>query len=233
MERLTERNGKQILGKYGVAIFEVLERLAAYEDTGLSPAEVAELAQAKADGRLVVLPETGIGDLSDGYHTFNELYHHRAILFSVICNEHPDISWKSKLHHDGTMFDGMFIVGINTPEGQATYHYDIDPYWDMFRVPELSQAPKWDGHTPAQAIERIGRLTQPENKPLTNADRIRSMSDEELAEYIFGLGNGPENCDEHCAYQDDCNAEGFNYNTCIKACIKGVTDWLKQPVKEE
>jgi hypothetical protein len=75
------------------------------------------------------------------------------------------------------------------------------------------------------------RRAQPENKPLTNADRIRSMSDEELAEYIFGLGNGPENCDGHCAYQDDCNAEGFNYNTCIKACIKGVTDWLKQPVR--
>ncbi len=115
--------------------------------------------QAEREGRLLVLPETGIGDLSDGYHTFNELYHHRAILFSVICNEHPDISWKSKLHHDGTMFDGMFIVGINTPEGQATYHYDINPYWDMFRVRELEKAPEWDGHTSEQAIERIAGLT--------------------------------------------------------------------------
>jgi len=139
---------------------EISNRLAAYEDIGLSPDEVQELAQAKADGRLVVLPETGIGDLSDGYHTFNELYHHRAILFSVICNEHPDISWKSKLHHDGTMFDGMFIVGINTPEGQATYHYDINPYWDMFRVRELEKAPEWDGHTSEQAIERIAGLTR-------------------------------------------------------------------------
>lgn len=34
----------------------VWERLAAYEATGLSPEEVAELAQAKKDGRLVVLP---------------------------------------------------------------------------------------------------------------------------------------------------------------------------------
>ncbi len=123
-------------------------------------AKLNEYEEAKADGRLVVLPETGIGDLSDGYHTFNELYHHRAILFSVICNEHPDISWKSKLHHDGTMFDGMFIVGINTPEGQATYHYDINPYWDMFRVRELEKAPEWDGHTSEQAIERIAGLTR-------------------------------------------------------------------------
>jgi hypothetical protein len=34
----------------------LLHRLAAYEDTGLEPEEVAKLAQAKADGRLVVLP---------------------------------------------------------------------------------------------------------------------------------------------------------------------------------
>lgn len=123
-------------------------------------AKLNKYEEAKADGRLVVLPETGIGDLSDGYHTFNELYHHRAILFSVICNEHPDISWKSKLHHDGTMFDGMFIVGINTPEGQATYHYNINPYWDMFLVRELEKAPEWDGHTSEQAIERIASLNR-------------------------------------------------------------------------
>jgi len=34
----------------------VIDRLAAYEDTGLTPEEVAELAQAKTDGRCVVLP---------------------------------------------------------------------------------------------------------------------------------------------------------------------------------
>ena len=27
------------------------------------------------------------GDTSDGYHTFNELYRHRAILCSVICKQ--------------------------------------------------------------------------------------------------------------------------------------------------
>lgn len=101
-----------------------------------------------------------VGNLSDGYHTFNELYHHRAVLFSVICNSHKDIAWKSKQHDnpEEPMYDGMFIVGIETPNGQATYHYDIDPYWDMFDVKELERAPKWDGHTPQQAIERIGTL---------------------------------------------------------------------------
>ena len=100
-----------------------------------------------------------IGDFSDGYHTFNELYHHRAVLFSVICNMMPKKAWKSKLHDTGDMYDGMFIVGIETEQGQATYHYDIEPYWDMFKVKELEKAPKWDGHTPSDAIERIGNVS--------------------------------------------------------------------------
>lgn len=98
------------------------------------------------------------GETSDGYHTFDELYHHRAVLFSVIVKAFQEKAWKARLHNDGTMYDGMFIVGIDTPYGQASYHYDIDPYWDMFECRELERAPEWDGHMPALAIERIGKL---------------------------------------------------------------------------
>ena len=114
------------------------------------------------------------GDTSDGYHTFNELYHHRAVLFSVIVANYPDRAWKSKKHHDGTMYDGMFIVGIDTPDGQATYHYDIEPYWDMFQCRVLDNAPEWDGHTPAQAIERIGKLKVQTPRVLTLEEVITS-----------------------------------------------------------
>ena len=31
-----------------------------------------------------------VGKISDGYHTFEELYYHRMILFAVICNTHPN-----------------------------------------------------------------------------------------------------------------------------------------------
>lgn len=103
----------------------------------------------------IIQVEDGFGNVSDGYHTFNELYDHRAKLFSVICNSNKDLAWKSKKHDTGDMFDEMFIVGIQTPEGQATYHYNIYPYWDMFNVKELEFAPKWDGHTPNDAIKRI------------------------------------------------------------------------------
>ena len=99
--------------------------------------------------------ERNPGEVSDGYHTFNELYHHRAVLLSVICNHDSKLCWKSKKHHDGTMFDRMFIVGINTPYGPVTYHYDIEPYWNYFIVEELDKAPEWDGHTSSDAINRL------------------------------------------------------------------------------
>lgn len=108
----------------------------------------------------LIEPEPVTGDTSDGFHTFDELYRHRAVLFSFIVTCFPGASWKSMRHHDGTMYDGMFIVGIETPWGQATYHYDAEPYWDMFPCEELDRAPEWDGHTPDQAIERIERLAQ-------------------------------------------------------------------------
>ena len=106
----------------------------------------------------LIEPQHIDGNTSDGYHTFNELYHHRAVLFSVIVENFATRAWKSKLHADGTMYEGMYIVGIETPDGQATYHYDVEPYWHLFRCKEVDRAPEWDGHTPDQAIERIGKL---------------------------------------------------------------------------
>lgn len=106
----------------------------------------------------LIEPQPIDGNTSDGYHTFDELYHHRAVLFSVIVENFATRAWKSKLHADGTMYEGMFIVGIETPDGQATYHYDVEPYWNLFRCKEVDRAPEWDGHTPDQAIERIGKL---------------------------------------------------------------------------
>ena len=90
------------------------------------------------------------GDLSDGYHTFNDLYYQRCVLFASIVNTHKDISWKSFKHEDGKYcFDSngeWFIVGIDTPEGSYTYHYE-KKYWDMFKCKELETGKHWDGHT--------------------------------------------------------------------------------------
>ena len=97
--------------------------------------------------------------ISDKWHTFEELYYHRMVLFSIICNQNKDKAWKSKQHHDGTMFgDDSFICGVSTPEGQYTYHYNLK-YWDRFVVKELELAPEYDGHQPKD-IERLYSLLE-------------------------------------------------------------------------
>ena len=106
------------------------------------------------------------GETSDGYHTFNELYRHRGILFALICADHQEIAWKSRKHHDGTMYPDMFICGIDTPYGQATYHMDIQPFWDMIKARELPAAPEWDGHTPDTALNRIAAMAMDRFIPL-------------------------------------------------------------------
>lgn len=97
-----------------------------------------------------------VGEISDGYHTFDELYYHRMVLFAMICNTYKQKAWKSLKHSDGTMFDNYFIVGITTPRGNYTYHYDVQ-YWDYFEVKELDYALTWDGHKPND-IERLFTL---------------------------------------------------------------------------
>ena len=92
-------------------------------------------------------------NISDGQHTFGELYYHRMVLFSLFVNSHPAIAWKSHEHADGTMFDGYFIVGVLTPKGDYSYHYE-DKFWDYFKCDELATAPEWDGHTPND-IDRL------------------------------------------------------------------------------
>ena len=157
----------------------------------------------------VEIPEGGISNLSDGYHTFNELYHHRAILFSVICNAMPDKAWKSKLHDTGDMFDGMFIVGIETPEGQATYHYDIEPYWNMFKVKELERAPKWDGHTPQDAIDRITRLSADVDE-VRHGEWLSLM----LHSYTCSLCEHEVHIDEDCYSEDYDAVEDWGLRFC-------------------
>lgn len=42
-----------------------------------------------------------IGEVSDGFHTFNSLYHQRLILFATLVNAFPHLAWKSHKHSDG------------------------------------------------------------------------------------------------------------------------------------
>ena len=68
-------------------------------------------------------------------------------------------------------------------------------------------------------------------KPYSNADRIRSMSDEELAKFIDDIA-------AYVATGKYCtgflHVSGFPY-TCFdtkKCCEKHVVEWLQQPAEE-
>lgn len=110
-------------------------------------------------------------ECQDEYHSMTELYQHRMALTIALFNSwyHGGPTWhnspredievlKSKLHHDGTMFEGgYFIVMALTQEGQISYHYKLE-HWDEFDIPEVERAPEWDGHTSLQVLERLKRI---------------------------------------------------------------------------
>lgn len=89
-----------------------------------------------------------VGEVSDGFHTFNSLYYQRLILFAALVKAYKSISWKSLRHEDGSLCygGGWFIVGIDTAKGSYTYHYEIE-HWDLFDCEELLVAKHWDGHS--------------------------------------------------------------------------------------
>jgi hypothetical protein len=109
-------------------------------------------------GNKIFLPdEIDVGEISDGFHTFNELYEHRQILFSKLLSAFPEISWKSRKHADGSMFSGQeewFISGMKLPSGMITYHIE-GRFWDDTICPEIEFAPAWDGHTSNDVVNRL------------------------------------------------------------------------------
>lgn len=60
----------------------------------------------------------------------------------------------------------------------------------------------------------------------TNADRIRAMTDEELAAYLVDIGFDCHLCSEHRRLD---NEPLLRNEKCDEKCEKHCLDWLKQP----
>ena len=86
--------------------------------------------------------------ISDGYHSFNDLYTQRLYLTAALFNWHSAIAYKTRRHADGSepFGGGWFYVEIDTPDGPYGYHYE-NQFWDLFDIPERDKAREWDGHT--------------------------------------------------------------------------------------
>ena len=100
--------------------------------------------------------------VSDGWHTFAELYEHRHMLYLFICGERYHECWRSRKKSDGTEDDGWFILGWESEFGQVSYHLP-DEYWGLcerLRIAEMSVSP-WDGHNSQDVISRLyGNVTE-------------------------------------------------------------------------
>lgn len=91
------------------------------------------------------LPE---GKISDGFHSFDELYHYRMLYNAAFFNslEGKYEVHKSYRHADGELCfgGGWFIVMAYLPTGQISNHYRIED-WNLFNIPERWKADEWDG----------------------------------------------------------------------------------------
>lgn len=113
-------------------------------------------------------------DISDGYHTFGDLYKHRTYLLALAMIHLP-YAWKARKHEDGTMFDGMFVVGFPTHNGMVTYHCDNE-YWNDFKIPEIPHAPHFDGYSDADVLDREKAFLDSTNTRLVNNTNIDNIN---------------------------------------------------------
>jgi len=148
-----------------------------------SIADAKWFAEVNLDGNWTVLDTSNLSSkqISDGYHTFQELYQFRFLYNALLFNEWGkgftdqerikvsesgfpitnkvkyDVhkSWK---HSDGEWCFGepkkYFIVVAELPTGQISNHYKAE-YWDMFDIPEKDLANKFDGHTAEDVMKMM------------------------------------------------------------------------------
>lgn len=104
--------------------------------------------------------------VSDGYHTMDELYDHRITLYIALCAAQRLFTdkniWRSKYHSGGELCFGtgtQFILGIGSHEGeQISYHIPIDRWDETNFAITLERAPEWDGHTSKEVLTRLKQL---------------------------------------------------------------------------
>ena len=114
-----------------------------------------------------------VGEVSDGYHTFNELYRYsmlyNAAFFNLLARSGQVEVCKSRRHSDGEKCfgsDDWFIVMAILPTGQVSNHYE-SKYWDLFDVPERETAFEYDGHTPNEAADRLKKYLKLPRRGMT------------------------------------------------------------------
>lgn len=112
--------------------------------------------------------------VSDGYHTFEDLYNHRHRLFIALCRQmhlrykssvsernhyNPIWHYQTSQGEDGH-FEGYFLMGIHTEYGKQISYHLPDRFINEISLfsNKMCIKPTWDGHTSQDVLERLALL---------------------------------------------------------------------------
>lgn len=120
---------------------------------------MATLVKEEIINNLIKKEKVDTNLISDGFHTFGELYEHRIQLFIALArimqNRTLKDVWRFKEDKD------WFILGIHGTIGrQITYHLPMSK-WEETNFAHTytdSRKPVFDGHTSADVLERLKNL---------------------------------------------------------------------------
>lgn len=116
-----------------------------------------------AELQALAQPGPDTSQLSDGYHTFADLYEHRHALCLALMRAMPQQWWFSRRHDDGEPCfggDDWFIVGADLPgldDPSVTYHLPMR-LWETAQATGAQELPKgrpWDGHSAQDVVDRF------------------------------------------------------------------------------
>lgn len=88
-------------------------------------------------------------EISDGYHTFNELYEHRNLLFLNLClSDRKNSFWKPD-------YPGHFCLYWESPKGQMSYHLGNELLPLIEGKIDRDDSHTWDLHKSKDVIRRL------------------------------------------------------------------------------
>lgn len=91
--------------------------------------------------------------VSDGYHTFDELYEHRCLLFINLCLAHAHAAyWRPH-------YPEWPLIGLDLPQGQITYHVP-EKFVRLFDGKIKNGGPEWDGHTSGDVLITLAKFAE-------------------------------------------------------------------------
>lgn len=93
-------------------------------------------------------------DISDGDHTFGELYAHRHALFVRLCLMQPEkCAWK-----EDADTPGWILLYCELDDGQISYH--VPSRFKKQLEGNIKHDPtyKWDGHDSNEVLNRLERV---------------------------------------------------------------------------